>query len=383
MRSICIPITSRGNYGKFKPIIQAVSDNPELELQLVVGGGALLHKYGDFIDDGTLDGHEVDLQIHFLLEGENPITMAKSTGIALSEFTTAFETLEPDVVLAIADRFEEIAIATAAAFQNIPLAHIEGGEISGSVDESIRHAVTKMSHLHFPATETAAERVRKLGEPSEAVYNVGTPSLDVMERIDVEDLESVADDLNDKGVGADIDLSDGYLLVVQHPVTTEYESNRQYIEETIEAISDLALPTIWLWPNMDAGSDGVSKGIRVYREQNEQDHIRWFTSLPIEQYATLLYNATCIVGNSSSGIREASYFGVPCVNIGNRQAGRERGENVVDVPHQAAAIKTGIVDQIEHGQYEPTTIYGDGNAGEQIATVLSEFDFDIQKQLTL
>lgn len=381
MRKICIPVTSRGNYGKFKPVMKAIEKHPELELQLIVGGGALLHKYGDFVENGKLDEFDVDLSIYFLLEGENPITMAKSTGIALTEFTTAFEDLDPDVVMAIADRFEEIAIATAASFQNIPLAHIEGGEVSGSIDESIRHAITKMSHLHFPSTEKAAERVKRLGEPESNVFNVGTPSLDVIDSIDLDDLETVADDLKDKGVGADIDFQDDFIVVIQHPITTEYDQNRRYIDETIEAIDDLGIQTIWLWPNMDAGSDSVSKGIRVYREQNDQDHIRWFTSLPIEQYATLLNNSKCIVGNSSSGIRESSYLGVPSVNIGNRQKGRERGSNVIDVPHSSEDIKSAILEQLDHGAYNPVYIYGEGNAGKKIADVLSEFEFEIQKQI--
>lgn len=382
MRQVCFPITTRGNYGKFKPVMKAVREHPDLELQLVVAGGALLHKYGDFVEDGKLGTFDVDKKIYFLLEGENPITMAKSTGIALTEFTTVFNDLAPDVVVTIADRFEELAIGTAASFQNIPLAHIEGGEVSGSVDESIRHAITKMSHLHFPSTANAAERIRKLGEREETIFDVGSPSIDVISELDLDDLAPVEEDLRDKGVGADIDLLDDYLLVIQHPITTEYESNRRYIDETISAIDDLEIPTVWLWPNMDAGSDAVSKGIRVYREQNEQEFIRFFTSLPIEQYAKILYNAQCIVGNSSSGIRESAYLGVPSVNIGNRQNGRERGENVLDVPHSAEAIKDAIRRQLGHGRYESETIYGSGNAGQRIADVLAEFEFDIQKQIT-
>lgn len=382
MRRICFPVTTRGNYGKFKPVMQAVKAHPELELQLVVAGGALLHKYGNFVEDGQLGEFEVDKKIYFLLEGENPITMAKSTGIALTEFTSAFENLDPDVVMTIADRFEELAIGTAAAFQNIPLAHIEGGEVSGSVDESIRHAITKMSHLHFPSTERAAERVRKLGEPPEHIFNVGTPSLDVISGLDLDDIGTIEAELRDKGVGADIQLQDEYLLVIQHPITTEYEHNRRYIDETIEAVDDLEIPTVWLWPNMDAGSDAVSKGIRVYREQNDQDFIRYFTSLPLEQYAIILNNASCIVGNSSSGIRESAYLGVPSVNIGSRQKGRQRGDNVIDVPHEASSIKTAIREQMEHGPYESSDIYGNGNSGQKVADVLADFEFSIQKQIT-
>jgi UDP-hydrolysing UDP-N-acetyl-D-glucosamine 2-epimerase len=382
MRKICIPVTSRGNYGKFQPVMTAIESYPDLELQLVVGGGALLHKYGGFVEDGMLEEFEVDLSLYFMLEGENPITMAKSTGIALTEFTTAFEALEPDVVMAIADRFEEVAIATAATFQNIPLAHIEGGEVSGSIDESIRHAITKMAHLHFPSTETAAERIRKLGEPADAIFNVGTPSLDVLSNLDLDSIDALIGDLADKGVGADVNLHDDYLLVIQHPITTEYEHNRRYIDVTIEAIDQLKLPTVWLWPNMDAGSDAVSKGIRVYREMNEQDFIRWYTSLPIEQYGKLLNNASCIVGNSSSGIRESAFLGVPAVNIGSRQNGRERGDNVLDVPHSADDIKDAILRQIEHGRYDSQNLYGAGDSGQQIAEVLVDYEFNIQKRIT-
>ncbi|MCS4198101.1 UDP-N-acetylglucosamine 2-epimerase [Salinibacter ruber] len=379
---ICVPVTTRGNYGKFKSVMQAIVEHPGLELQLLVGGGALLHKYGDFVEDGELGGFEVESSLYFLLEGENPITMAKSTGIALTEFTTAFNSLKPDVVLTIADRFEELAIATAASFQNIPLAHLEGGEVSGSVDESIRHAITKMSHLHFPASEKAAERIQKLGEPADSVYPVGATSLDVINNLDMDDMESVESELRDKGVGGSVNLHQDYLLVIQHPVTTEYEKNREYIDETIQAIDDLEMPTVWLWPNMDAGSDAVSKGIRVYREHSNQEHIRWYTSLPIEKYGKVLYNSACIVGNSSSGIRESSYLGVPAVNIGNRQQGRHRGSNVVDVPHNCQEIKAAISQQLDHGRYPPDDVYGDGNSGDQVAEILSDYEFSIQKQLT-
>lgn len=382
MKSICIPITSRGNYGKFKPVMKAIKSHPNLELQLIVGGGALLHKYGGFVEDGKLDEFDVDMSIYFLLEGENPLTMAKSTGIALTEFATAFDTLAPDVVMTIADRFEEIAIATAATMQNIPLAHIEGGEVSGSIDESIRHSITKMSHLHFPSTERAAERVKKLGEPEENIITAGTPSLDVINNLDLDSVTSLNEKINNMGVGSEIDLHEKYLLVIQHPVTTEYEQNRQYISETIRAIDELDLPTVWLWPNMDAGSDAVSKGIRVYREQEETGKIRWLTSLPIEEYGKLLSNTACIVGNSSSGIRESSFLGVPSVNIGNRQVGRERGRNVIDVPHDAEEIKQAVLIQYEHGPYQPDYTYGNGESGEQIAEALAKFDFEIQKQIT-
>jgi len=362
--------------------MEAIKSHPDLDLQLIVGGGSLLHRYGNFVENQKLDQFEVDMSLYFLLEGENPLTMAKSTGIALTEFATAFDTLDPDVVITIADRFEEVAIATAAAMQNIPLAHIEGGEVSGSVDESIRHSITKMSHLHFPSTERAARRIVNLGEPEENVFTVGTPSLDVIADLNLESIAPLSREINNMGVGSEVDLCEEYLLAIQHPITTEYENNRRYIDETIEAIDGLDIPTVWLWPNMDAGADAVSKGIRVYREQNNPKNVRWLTSLPIEKYGKLLNSAACIVGNSSSGIRESSFLGVPSVNIGNRQKGRERGENVIDVSHEADQIKRAILQQLEHGRYKPEFIYGKGESGQQIASRLASFEFEIQKHIS-
>ncbi len=381
-RKVCVIITTRGNYAKMKSVIQAISSNPELELQLIVGGGAVLPKYGNII--GSLNGNDfkIDRIIHFLVEGENPITMAKSAGLAVTEFSTAFENLQPDVVIVIADRFECLSIAMAASYMNIPLAHIEGGEVSGSIDESVRHAITKLSHLHFPATKRAAERIERLGEDRGTIFPVGCTSLDVMEKLDLSNVSPIMDLQHKSGVGITVDLSKPYLIVIQHPVTTEYEENLQHINETIRAIESLRMGTIWIWPNMDAGSDGISKGIRVFRETKKPQHVHFFKSLPIEYYAPLLRNAACIVGNSSSGIREAAFLGVPTVNIGSRQAGRERGENVIDVGYSRKEIENAILKQIEHGKYEPDYIYGNGKAGQKIAETLKDFKFKLQKRIS-
>lgn len=380
-RKVCIIITTRGNYAKMKSVIKHIASQPELELQLIVGGGAILPKYGNII--GSLNGNElkIDRIIHFLVEGENPITMAKSAGLALTEFSTAFESLQPDVVVVIADRFECLSIAMAASYMNIPLAHIEGGEVSGSIDESIRHAITKLSHVHFPATQKAAKRIEKLGEPPESIFPVGCTSLDVIADMDLTDLEPVMKLQEKSGIGATVDLTKPYLLLIQHPVTTEYEQNLQHINETIMAIESLRMGTVWIWPNMDAGSDGISKGIRVFREIKKPDYIHFFKSLPIEYYAPILKNAACIVGNSSSGIREAAFLGVPSVNIGSRQAGRERGKNVIDVSYDCKQIKDAILEQLGHKNYEPDYLYGDGRAGEKIVTILNSYNFKIQKRI--
>lgn len=381
-RKVCVIITTRGNYAKMKSVIHAISSQPELELQLIVGGGAILPKYGNIIGSLNSNDLKIDRIIHFLVEGENPITMAKSAGLAVTEFSTAFENLQPDVVIVIADRFECLSIAMAASYMNIPLAHIEGGEVSGSIDESVRHAITKLSHLHFPATKKAAERIKKLGEDPGTIFPVGCTSLDVMEKLDLSNVSPIMDLQHKSGVGITVDLSKPYLVVIQHPVTTEYEENLQHINETIIAIESLRMGTIWIWPNMDAGSDGISKGIRVFRETKKPQHVHFFKSLAIECYAPLLSNAACIVGNSSSGIREAAFLGVPTVNIGSRQAGRERGKNVIDVDYNCIEIEKAIRKQIEHGKYEPDYIYGNGKAGQKITETLKDFEFKLQKRIS-
>jgi UDP-hydrolysing UDP-N-acetyl-D-glucosamine 2-epimerase len=382
LKKICVIITTRGNYAKLKSVIQNINSHPGLELQLIVGGGAVLPKYGNIV--GSMEGLEVpiDRVIHFLVEGENPETMSKSAGLAIIDFTTAFVNLRPDVVMVLADRFECLAISMVASYMNIPLVHLEGGEISGSIDESIRHAITKLSHLHFPATEKAAKRIERLGEDPGTVFPVGSTSLDVIKELDLSDLTPVMELQKSAGVGMEVDLSQPYLVVIQHPVTTEYEENLLNINETIAAIDSLSMPTIWLWPNMDAGSDEISKGIRVFRELKNPDYIHFYKSLPIEYFGPLLKNCNCMVGNSSCGIREAAFLGVPSVNIGSRQFGRERGVNVKDVGYGADEIKKAILQQLDHGPYDSDLIYGDGNAGVQIVSILHDFKFTIQKKMT-
>jgi UDP-hydrolysing UDP-N-acetyl-D-glucosamine 2-epimerase len=290
-----------------KGVMEEIERSPELELQLILAGGVILDRYG-LSGEALVNGQfKIDRMIHFMVEGENPVAMAKSSGMAIIEFSTAFENLKPDVVIIIADRFECLSIAMAASYMNIPLAHVEGGEVSGSIDENVRHAITKLSHLHFPATKGAAERIERMGEDPDTIFKVGCTSLDLIARMDLNNVEKLNDLQKKSGVGSVIDLNQPYLIIIQHPVTTEYDDNFNHMNETLSAILELQHNSILLWPNMDAGSDGVSKSIRVFREKHDTDYIHFFKSLPIEYYAPLLANAACFVGNSSSGIRESSF----------------------------------------------------------------------------
>lgn len=381
-RKICIVIGSRANYSSIKSAMRAVKAHPELDLQLVVGASALLDRYGSVIDLIERDGFEAAAKVHMLIEGETPTTMAKSTGLGLLELPTIFETLKPDVVLTVGDRFETMATTLAAAYMNIPVAHTMGGEVSGTIDESIRHAVTKFAHIHFPASQDAYERIVKLGEPPETVHLVGCPRIDLVSEILEEPEGDLQGTLFKDGVGSSFDLDRPFLLVSQHPVTTEYGEGERQMLATLEAIRDNDIPAIVLWPNADAGSEDIARAMRKWRERNPGSALHFFKNLPIATYVKLMRRTACLVGNSSSGIREGAYIGTPVVNIGSRQEGRERGRNVIDVAGGRQPIAEAIARQLRHGRYQMDPIYGSGRAGERIAEVLSKVQVNVQKRIT-
>jgi UDP-hydrolysing UDP-N-acetyl-D-glucosamine 2-epimerase len=378
-RKVCVAINSRANYGRIKSVLQAIREHPKLELQLIVGASGLLQRFGSVIDVMRRDGFDANATVYSIVEGETPTTMAKSTGLAIMELATQFENLKPDVVITVADRFETIATAIAASYMNIPVAHTQGGEVTGSIDESVRHAVTKLSHIHFPATELARKFVIRMGEDPETVHFTGCPSIDAIASLDL----STPGDIFTRyhGVGADLDPSQPYIVVLQHPVTTEYGQGLQQIEETLKAVHRLDMQTAWLWPNVDAGSDDVSKGIRRFRETHLPKKIHFYINFAVEDYARLINNAACLVGNSSSALREGAFLGVPAVNIGTRQSGREHASNVTHASYDADAIESAIRKQISHGRYPRSTMFGDGNAGQRIAEILGDATLRIQKQL--
>jgi len=378
-RRVCIVLTTRGNYAKMKSTMRAVLNHPELELQVVVGGGILLPRYGDYVGIIEADGFRIHRHAPFLSEGDTLGEMARSAGQATREMAGTFEELRPDVVVVIADRYEALSIAHAAVCMNIPIAHLEGGEISGSIDESIRHAITKLSHVHFPATVSAADRIVRMGESSESVIVVGSPSLDLLSGLDLSDVSNLNAILWIDGADTSPDFRKDYIVVSQHPVVTEYDDRSENMEETALAVRELGLPVIWVWPNMDAGSAEVTARIRKFNTDNVGIH--HVASLPMELYAVLLKNARCLVGNSSSGIRECEFLGVPVVNIGTRQQGRQRGANVMDVVYDRRAILSAIHTQLTHGPYQSAHLYGDGRAGEKIANSLARHDFRVQKRI--
>ena len=381
-RRICVVIGSRANYSSIKSAMRAIKEHPELELQVVVGASALLDRYGAVVSLIEKDGFKPAAKVHMLIEGETPATMAKSTGIGLLELPNIFDQLQPDFVLTVGDRFETMATALAAAYMNIPIAHTMGGEVSGTIDESIRHAVTKFSHLHFPASKEARERIIRLGEKEEDVHLVGCPRIDLVAEILAADSDGLDEHLFDTGVGEPLDLSEPFLLVSQHPVTTEYGEGERQITATLSAVRELGLQAIVLWPNADAGSEDVARGIRKWRERGLDSRMHFFKNLPVSVYVRLMKKTACLIGNSSSGIREGAFIGTPVVNVGSRQDMRERGQNVIEVACETEAIVAAVRRQIEHGPYTSEPIYGDGCAGKRIADLLSTCSVEVQKRIT-
>jgi UDP-hydrolysing UDP-N-acetyl-D-glucosamine 2-epimerase len=358
--------------------MEATAARPELELQVLAAGTMLLERFHQPVQVVRQDGFSIDGEIYIELEGSTPATMAKSVGFGVVEFASEFQRLKPDLVLLIGDRYEMLAAAIAAAYMNICIAHIQGGEVSGSIDESARHAITKFAHFHFPSTRRSAEYLARMGENPDTILAIGCPSSDIARKLDWTLSTEV---VNAGGSGGLIDISKPFLLVLFHPTTTEYGGERQQMDEVLEALHRLQIQTILLWPNIDAGADHISKAIRVFRDHTKPMWLHTLTNLTPEHYLKVLANAACAVGNSSSFVRDASFLGTPVVLVGSRQDGREIGEHVLPVGPVAAEVVAAAQMQLAHGRYAPSTLYGDGYVAERIAEMLVRLTPYPQKRL--
>ena len=349
---------------------------------MVVASSALLDRYGTVFKNIEKDNFSIAAKVYNVLEGENLTAAAKTTGIGILELSSVFDNLKPDIVVTVADRFETMATAIAASYMNIPLAHVQGGEVTGNIDEKVRHAITKLADYHFVASESARERVIKLGEDSDFVFNTGCPSIDLAAEVAIESELDFNPIEKYGGVGARINMNEDYLVVMQHPVTNEYAAARKNVEQTLQVINELQIPTFWFWPNVDAGADGTSKGIRAFRENHDLTRIRFFKNMLPKDFLALLINSRCLIGNSSVGIRECAFLGVPVVNIGTRQNKRDRGNNVIDVPYDKNKIKEAIKFWLNSKKPEPSPVYGGGDAGNKISKLLATLPLKFHKTIT-
>ena len=375
-------VTARPSYSRIKTALQAIKDHPELELQLVVAASALLDRYGNAVDFIQADGFSITEKVYNVLEGNTSTTMAKTTGLGIMELATAFDNLKPNIVCTIGDRYETMATAIAASYMNIPLCHIQGGEVTGNIDEKVRHAITKLADLHLVANQDAQQRLIKLGEEEDTIFITGCPSIDIAE--DIRNKPELDFNPCEKygGVGPIIDSSEDYIVVLNHPVTTEFEQAFSQTDVLLKAIHKLNKPTFWFWPNVDAGSDGTSSAIRSFREIKQPQNMHFFKNMEGRDFLRLLDNSNCLIGNSSVGIRECSHLGVPVVNIGTRQNRRQRGQNVIDINYIENEITEAINFQVNHGKYTPQNIYGNGQSGKGIADILAVAEPKINKTIT-
>jgi len=383
MKKICVVITARSSYARVKSVLRELKKRQDVELFLLTAGSLLLSKYGNALQDIEKDGFLVNEKVHMGLENGDTVAMAKATAVGIIDFVTIFNNHTPDIVVSIADRFETISTAIAASYLNIPLAHIQGGEISGSIDGKVRHAVTKFSSLHFVANNLAAKRIRLMGEPDESIFVTGCPSIDLAKEI-IEHPRHLTNEYfysQYKGVGDMVDIDKPFVILLQHPVTTEWEEAYSQMNETLMAVYDKKIPAIVFWPNADAGTDMLSKAIRTFREKYNPKGFYFLKHIPAEDFLTLLLKSRCVAGNSSVAIREGSFLGIPAVNIGTRQEGRERCTNVIDVQYSKNEIMKGLDYQLNRNHLYPSeTLYGDGTAGAKIASILAKHAPAIKKK---
>jgi UDP-hydrolysing UDP-N-acetyl-D-glucosamine 2-epimerase len=385
VKKICVVLGSRANYGSIKKVMQLIEEDSELSLQVVLMGSTMAKKFGNIQEQVIRDGFRIDYKIDALLESTLPSSMAKTTGITLIEMATCLEHLDPSIVLTVGDRYETMATAIAASYSNRVLAHTMGGEITGTLDESVRHAITKLSHLHFVSTKNAKRNVIQLGEKENDVHLTGCPRLDFVRETLAEastTAKMTLGNVNELGVGQEIDTKEPFALIAVHPVTSEWQEADIQIVTALESIKEIGLQAIVIWPNADAGNNLLSKGIRVWRERNLDSPFRFINDLKPQDFFILMNTCAVMVGNSSAGIREGSFIGTPYVNVGSRQSHREMSANTICVPWNKQLIKDGVSSHLKHGRYVSSDLYGDGFASSRIVSVLKEPNPSIQKIFT-
>lgn len=380
-RKVAVVTGTRAEYGILYPVLKVIEQHPKLQLLLIATGMHLSHEFGYTVQELEKDGFHIDAKVDMLLSNDTLPAMSKSIGIGIIGLAQTWEQVEPDIIVVLGDRVEPLAAAISGSYMNILIAHIHGGDTGkGGLDESARHAITKFAHIHFPATKESAERVIKMGEDKWRVHIVGSPSLDVILNKKLLSAEALKEKLG-------IDLSRPLILLIQHPVTTQVDEAAGQMRETLEAIVELAYPAVLIYPNSDAGGRRM---IEVIKEFEKYPLIKTFPSLPRWQYLSLMKVASVMVGNSSSGIIEAPSLGVPVVNIGIRQEGREQGKNVIDVGHNKQEIIKGIEKTLTDDKFlkevkKCENPYGDGKASQRIAEILSKVEITpelLQKKIT-
>ena len=371
MRKVLAVTGYRSDYTKLKTVLKEIEACPDLELEIVSFGAHALGDYGNTINMVKEDNHTIVDNILTNVEGNTTFAMSKSIGLAIIELSSLLSRSKPDIVLLCADRYETMAAAIAVSVNNIPIAHIQGGEVSGTIDEILRHSITKLSHIHFPSTELSKDRIIQMGEHPDFVYNVGCPAIDYIKASTYLPLNEMGEDPYFGSLG--LDFEKDYLILLQHPVTTLSED----FNETLEAVQEIGLQTLMIYPNPDAGGEGIVKDERRFSKKYGKGSVivGKYKNIPFDKYLNLLKHSRALIGNSSSGIREAYAFNVPVINIGTRQQNRERSSNVVDARCNREAIVKAF-NNYSNLSGEQDNLYGDGLASKRISKILTEVNLE-------
>ncbi len=377
-RKICVVITARASYAKFKSLLHYLKDEEECELEILSAASMNSSRFGKAFEEVETDGFKIDYIVETLVEDDTPLGSTKTSAQTLNDCATVFSISKPDIVVVMADRYEVLPVSIAASYQNITLAHIQGGEVTGNIDEKVRHAITKLADYHFVSNEQAEKNVYQMGEDEQTIFNVGCPSIDIVkEVINVKnkDLKNLV-----KGVGTEIDFDSQFNVVMFHPETEFLDHIPKNIKYLTEIISDSDIPTVWFWPNSDPGNEKITKEIRAKREAGHLNNCLFVKTLNPNVFLSLLSKANCLIGNSSAGIRESNFLGLPVINIGRRQEGRERGENVIDWDFTSDEDLLTLLTEFPKKQFSSGFVYGSGEAGSTIGKSLMEVNLISHKR---
>ena len=391
-RKIAVFTGNRAEYGLQYPILRALSSDPRFDYYLLAGGAHLQQDFGKTVAEIEADGFKVWRQVDMVMEQDTLFATAQAIGTGILSLSKLLDELRPDLFVVYADRFESFAAMITGTQMNIPTAHVEGGDYTegGALDDSVRHAMTKLAHLHFTTNEQAADRVRGLGEEPWRVFNVGFPALDLVAAGNYATPDAVITDLN-------LDIKRPIILFCQHSVTTEFEQAAQQVRPALEALAELAkegYQSIITYPNNDAGGQHIVNEIKEL-ETRGLPNLQFTKSLGRHRFHGVLnvigrHGRGAFIGNSSAGIKETPVFGCPAINVGSRQQGRLRGENVLDTPYEKQAILNTLRQCVEDEAFRTQCAtcvnpYGAGNAGPRIADILATIPINaklLQKKMT-
>lgn len=368
MKKICIVITSRSSLSKFLQIIRLLAKNENVTIYIILSFSAVVREFGDLSNFVKLKKVRL-IKLDNLNKKQTLINSIKATAIGLNFFSDIFSKIQPNLVLLMADRYEVISAAIAASYLNIKIAHFQGGELSGNIDGKVRHAITSLSDYHFVCTKKSKQILKNKAEIKN-IFLTGCPSIDLMLKVKKKKNDYISIIKSNMIVGEKFDYNN-YYIVINHSDTKDLTSISKNFQKLLNAIKLSNLSFIIFWPNADPGTDELSKQIRIYREKSDSSKNAFVINLHPEDYFKILLKSKGIIGNSSSGIREAGFYGLQAINLGNRQKNRERDKNVISVPYNTKLIHNLIASKIKK-KYRSSKLYGEGNSSNKIVKIIKK-----------